>query len=111
MTNITEAFTLLGIVNQMVDPLALNVGLPEIYQNLTLSNFVYAKANVDSKTMIINLCQQSLQSNNNNLIYNFRLDDSDTILYNYFTPVYTISKSNTLTNLGCMDSYGIRQAK
>lgn len=81
MSNITEAFKLLGIA----DPTALSVNLPIIYQKLILSNFEYAKANVNNPVMIINLCEQPLQSNSNNsLIYNFKLDDSDSIPYHYF---------------------------
>lgn len=81
MSNITEAFKLLGIYDA---PMAFNVELPLIYQKLILSNFEYAKANINNPVMIINLCEQPLKSNNNNLIYDFRLDDSDNIPYHYF---------------------------
>jgi hypothetical protein len=88
IANLSKAFKMLGIYtsnNKIAD--GYNVHLPLIYQKLILSDFLYSSANVDRKVMIINLCEQPLQSAYNHLIYNFKLDDSEYISYQYFKMV------------------------
>jgi len=85
MAYISKAFKMMGIYTSNQDGEdGYNVHLPQIYQRLVLSDFLYASANVDNKVMIINLCEQPLQRNMNHLIYNFKLDDSENISYQYF---------------------------
>lgn len=83
MASLTEAFSLLGIGNSP-SLLAYNVQLPQIYRNLTLSDFEFANDNKDQNTMIINLCATKLKSKHNIHIYNFDMNDSEDVPYNYF---------------------------
>ena len=85
MTDILEAFNVMGIYMSNYDTYdGYNITLPQIYRNLVLSDFVYSSTNVNNKVMIINLCEQPLHSGKNRLIYNFKLDDSENISYEYF---------------------------
>ena len=82
MADLSEAFSLLGINRNY--SLGYNVQLPQIYEKLTLGDFEYSRDNKDQKVMIINLCAEPLKSNTNNLIYNFQMNDSEEVPFNYF---------------------------
>lgn len=84
MASLTEAFTLLGMVETFQDTTFYDAKLPQIYKNLILGNFNFSSRNVSNNTMIINLCEVKLENPNNKFIYNFRLDDSYNQPYSYF---------------------------
>lgn len=89
MADISKAFTLLE--NYFPDTNASNDGysvtLPEIYENLTLSDYVFSSQNAEKKVIIVNLSEKMLESKNNKYIYNFRIDDSENVPYYYFKNV------------------------
>ena len=62
MSSLTEDFNILGVFDNTNTPVSVgySVELPLIYKNLTLSDFIYSRSNINNKTMIINLCEERL---------------------------------------------------
>lgn len=85
MAELSEAFIMFN--NTFEKPKSYYVLLPHIYKKLILSNFTYSSNNKDTKTIIINLCSEPLKSNVNKHIYNFVLDDSEHVSYEYFRKI------------------------
>ena len=103
MADLSEAFSLSGFNRNFSH--GYNVNLPQIYKKLTLGDFIYSRDNKDKEVMIINLCSEPLNSNTKNLIYNFQMNDSEEVPFNYFKSI--ISQCVQLINIAEHSNYPV----